>query len=154
MEDQMDLSEKIILLKRIDIFAGLSVSELSAIASITEEAAYPAGDVIIREGDPGDSLYLVINGRVSVIKGRDDGSEMELDQIDEGDYFGEMALFEDLKRSASIKTITDTRLLFLHTLEFNEMVREYPQIALEICKALGARIRKLHEKMKAETTTC
>lgn len=149
MDGPMAISEKILLLKRIDIFAGLSVSELSAIASVTEEVDYPVGERVIQEGDAGDALYLIISGKVAVVKTLEDSTEMELDQITTGDYFGEMALFEDAKRSASIATLEATRLLFLHKQDFNEMVREYPQIALAICNALSERIRKLHQKMKA-----
>ncbi len=149
MEGPMAVSEKILLLKRIDIFAGLSVSELSAIASVTEEIDYLPGVKVIQEGDTGETLYLIVSGTVAVVKQLEDGSEIELDQIGAGDYFGEMALFEDTKRSASIVTQEGTRLLFLHKQDFNEMVREYPQIALAICNALSDRIRKLHQKMRA-----
>lgn len=149
MEDAMAISEKILLLKRIDIFEGLNISELSAIASVTEELDYLADARVIQEGDTGDTLYLVISGNTAVVKKLEDGTEIELDQIAAGDYFGEMALFEDTKRSASIVTLEPTRLLYLHKQDFNEMVREYPQIALAICTALSGRIRKLHQKMKA-----
>ena len=149
MEGPMAISEKTLLLKRIDIFAGLTVSELSAIASITEEIDYPPDAQVICQGDSGETLYLIISGKVGVEKRLEDGTEMELDQISAGDYFGEMALFRDPKRSASIVTLEPTRLLFLHKQEFNDMVLEYPQIALAICNALSERIRKLHQKMKA-----
>ncbi|MGC1438971.1 MAG: cyclic nucleotide-binding domain-containing protein, partial [Burkholderiaceae bacterium] len=143
------ISEKILLLNRIDIFAGLSVVELSAIATACEEVDFPPGARVISQNDAGDTLYLIISGKVAVMKTREDGVEMELDQMTSGDYFGEMALFEDSKRSAGIVTLEDTRLLFLHKQEFNDMVREYPQIALAICNALSGRIRRLHQRMEA-----
>ncbi|HUU80805.1 MAG TPA: cyclic nucleotide-binding domain-containing protein, partial [Acidobacteriota bacterium] len=65
-----------------------------------------------------------------------------------GDYFGEMALFEDDVRSATIRTAEESHLLVLHKREFAEIVREYPQIALHICKVLSQRIRELHQKIK------
>jgi hypothetical protein len=148
MENETTLSDKIILLRGIEIFEALSVGELAAVGSITEETDYPAGEIVIREGEPGETLYLIIKGEVSVIKGLDSDSEIELDRIGEGDYFGEMALFEDIERTASIKTETDSRLLMLHKQEFKQIVREYPQIALEICKVLSLRIRRLHGKIK------
>lgn len=155
-EDAMDnpttISEKILLLKRIDIFEGLSVSELSAIATASEEVDYEAGERVIEQSDAGDTLYLIISGTVAVMKKREDGSEMELDQMTAGDYFGEMALFEDARRSASIVTVEKTRLLYLHKAEFNDMVREYPQIALAICGALSGRIRRLHQRMESLST--
>ena len=148
MDNETTLSDKIILLRGIEIFEGLSVGELAAVASITEETDYPAGEIVIREGEPGETLYLVIKGEVSVIKGLGTENEIELDRIGSGDYFGEMALFEDIARTASIKTEADSRLLILHKQEFNQIVREYPQIALEICKVLSLRIRRLHGKFE------
>ncbi|NNK85616.1 MAG: cyclic nucleotide-binding domain-containing protein, partial [Desulfobacterales bacterium] len=64
------------------------------------------------------------------------------------DYFGEMALLDDIARSATIRTKQESHLLVLHKLEFTEIVREYPQIALQISKELSRRLRKQKEKMK------
>ena len=148
METETAISDKILLLKGIEIFEGLTVGELAAVASVSEEADYPAGEVVIREGDPGETMYLIIRGQVSVIKGLGSDTEIELDRIEQGDYFGEMALFENIARTASIRTDTPSRLLILHKQEFKEIVREYPQIALEICKVLSGRIRRLHDKIR------
>jgi CRP-like cAMP-binding protein len=128
------------------------VGELAAIASVTEEVDFAQGEVVIREGEPGETMYLVIKGEVAVIKElpeEEKAKEIELDRIRAGDYFGEMALFEDRPRSATIRTAEDCRFLVLHKREFTEIVREYPQIALHICKALSDRLLKLHEKLKA-----
>jgi len=149
MTDEKTISEKIMLLKGIEIFQGLSVSELAAIASVVEEVDYPAGKIIIKEGTSGETLYLMINGEVSVIKDLGGINEVEMDRMTTGDYFGEMALFEDAVRSASIRTEKPSAFMVLHKQEFNEIVREYPQIALEICKVLIGRIRHLHQKIES-----
>lgn len=146
---QLAVTDKILYLKGIEIFEELSVGELSAIASITEEVISEAGEVVIKENDPGDTLYLVTSGEVSVIKGLGGKSEFEIDRIGEGDYFGEMVLFEDIKRTASIRAEKASRFLVLHKQEFKEMVREYPQIALHICKVLSGRLRRLHKKIES-----
>jgi len=148
MEESISIPDRILHLRDIQIFESLSVSELAAIASVTEEVVYPEGTVVIKEGDSGETMYMIITGDVSVIKGQEGGHEIELDRIHEGDYFGEMALFEDQVRSATIRAEDETRLLVLHKREFNEIVREYPQIALHICKELSHRLRKLHEKVR------
>lgn len=149
MQQEITLSDKVLLLKGIEIFEGLSVSELAAVASVTEEIDHPTGEIVIREGSTGETMYLVITGEVSVIKNLGAPGEIELDRIRSGDYFGEMALFENIARSASIRTEEDSRFLVLHKQEFNEIVREYPKIALEICKVLSGRIRKLHQKIQS-----
>ncbi len=147
MEAKITIPDKILYLKGIEIFEGLSVSELAAVASVTEEVTFPAGDIVIREGSPGDTMYLIVEGTVSIIKDAGKETEFELDRIKQGDYFGEMALFEDQVRSATVKTEQPSRFLFLHKEEFKEIVREYPEIALHICKVLSSRLRKLQEKV-------
>ena len=150
METEITIPDKILRLKGINIFEGLSVSELAAIASVTEELACEKDEVVIKEGEAGETMFLIINGTVSVLKGmeKEGAREIELARIGVGDYFGEMALFEDTVRSASIKASEDSRFLVLHKQEFTEIVREYPQIALHICKALSGRMRELHEKLQ------
>jgi ATP/ADP translocase len=150
METSSSIPDKILRLRGIQIFEGLSVSELAAIASVTEEVVYPISTLVIREGETGETMYMIIAGEVSVNKSQEGGSEIELDRILVGDYFGEMALFEDVVRSATIRTVEETRLLVLHKQEFTEIVREYPQIALHICRILSQRIRVLHEKIKRD----
>ena len=150
METEISIPDKILRLKGINIFEGLSVSELAAIASVTEEVDYPGGEIVIREGESGETMFLIVKGEVSVIKGAGEEGEREIElaRIGTGDYFGEMALFEDAVRSATIRTAEEARFLILHKQEFTEIVREYPQIALHICKALSARMRELHAKIK------
>jgi len=148
METSISIPDKIFHLKGIQIFEGLSVSEMAAIASVTEEVIHPEGEDVIIEGEQGETMYMIVSGEVSVIKGQGEGDEIELDRIHPGDYFGEMALFEDEVRSATIRTVEETNLLVLHKREFTEIVREYPQIALHICTVLSQRLRKLHERVQ------
>ena len=149
MADETTISEKIMLLKGIELFKSLSVGELAAIASVVEEIDYPVGEIIIQEGDAGDTLFLMVSGEVSVIKDLGEINEIEIDRMKDGEYFGEMALFEDMVRSVSIRTEKPSAFMVLHKQEFKEIVREYPQIALEICKVLSSRIRHLHQKIEA-----
>ena len=148
MASEVVVTDKILLLKKIEMFEGLTVAELAAVGSVTQDVHYQPGEVVIKRGDMGETMYLMISGEVSVHIGDESGQEIEVDRIREGDYFGEMALFEDVARSATIRTETDSRLLMLHKQEFNEIVKEYPEIALTICKVLSSRIRTLHEKIK------
>ena len=151
METEITIPDKILRVKGINIFEGLSVSELAAIASITEELECGKDEFVLREGEAGETMYLIIKGSVSVLKGveKEGAREIELARMGAGDYFGEMALLEDTVRSASIKTSEDSRFLVLHKQEFTEIVREYPQIALHICRALSSRIRDLGEKLQS-----
>jgi len=118
---------------------------------VTEEAVFEAGKTVFRQGDPGDTLYLILDGEVSILKEQNEAQgcgEIELARIGNGDYFGEMALFEDTGRSATIRTTREARFLVLYKREFTEIVREYPQIAIHICKVLSQRIRRQDEKIE------
>ncbi len=124
MSDDLAITDKILYLKKIDIFEELSVGELAAVASITETRRKPEDAIVIREGNVGETLYLLIDGEVSVIKGFETEHEVQLDRIMSSDYFGEMALFEDETRSATIKTERPSTFLVLHKQEFKEIVKE------------------------------
>ena len=89
-------------------------------------------------------MYIITDGEVSVLRNRDDGEMFEVDRMHGNVYFGEAALFVDhvLRISITIRVEREARLLILHKREFNEIVREYPQIALHICKKLSHRLRK------------
>jgi hypothetical protein len=153
METQasIGLSDKILHLKNIEIFADLSVNELAAVASVTEEASFGEGEMVFREGEPGDTLFLILEGEVAVIKDCNVEKEIELDSIGSGEYFGEMALFGDDRRSATIRVRKAARFLSLQKQELQEIVREYPQIALHVCKVLSGRIRGLHGKISGNS---
>ncbi|MBR9980350.1 MAG: cyclic nucleotide-binding domain-containing protein [Desulfatitalea sp.] len=147
MDNALTITDKILLLRNIAIFSGLSVSELGAIATVTETTEFPENETVIREGEPGEEVFLIISGTVSVSKQGDGGNQIQLDTMTEGDYFGEMALFEEMARSATIRTTAPSRFLILHKLAFTELVREYPRIALQICTALSQRLRNLQSRL-------
>ena len=154
LTDQLDLVLRILHIKNIGIFQGLPVGELAAIGMVTEEISYGAHEVVIREGERGESLYLIIEGDVSVIKGEETENCDEIAALAAGDYFGEMALIEDAPRSATIRTRSQARFMVLTKQEFTRIVREHPQIALNICKALSKRIRNLHGKLGEQERSC
>jgi len=149
--DAIPLTDKILHLKQIEIFGDLSINELAAVASVAEEAAFDEGEQVFIEGERGDTLYLVLDGGVAVIKDCGTGKEIELDNIGAGEYFGEMALFAGDPRSATIRVKKNARFLALHRQELEEIVSEYPQIALHVCRVLSKRIRRLHAKISDQS---
>jgi len=139
--------DKIIHLKKIYIFSDLQVRELAAIGSITVERDYPKDEIVVKEGEAGDTMFLIISGEVSVIRNHGTEQETFIAKITEDDYFGEMALFEDKPRSATVKTNTEAKLLVLGKLEFEEIMREFPQISINICRVFSQRIREVQKKL-------
>jgi CRP-like cAMP-binding protein len=142
--------ERVIHLKKIPLFSELQVRELTAIGSIAEEKTFPAGSKIIQEGDVGDSLYLVLKGMVSVVKGLGSPDELQLAEIGPDDYFGDIALFDRQPRSATVLAREETEVLELSRFEFEEIMREFPQIAIHACRVFSRRVRELQVKVQGE----
>lgn len=100
--------QKASVLKNLPIFSGLTDDELCRIAPIMKLVSFKNGEVVITEGDEGDSLFIIKSGAVEVFKSEGTGEEISLGLLPEGSYFGEFSLFDDHPRSASVKAVGDT----------------------------------------------
>ncbi len=138
--------ERILQLKKIPFFSEFQVRELTAIASIVQEKTFAEGTQIIQEGEVGESLYLVLRGRVAVIKELGRPAELHIAEIGPDDYFGEMALFDRQPRSASVVAKVETHVLELSRFEFEEIMKEFPQIAIDACRVFSQRLRELQQR--------
>jgi len=128
--------EKVLFLKSIDLFSQIPGEDLAAVALIASEEAKDQGDEIFNEGEAGDALYLVIDGRVRVHK-----QERVIAELGERECFGEMALLDAAPRSATVTAVIDTSLLKLTRDDFQEIMSEKPEIAMGIIKVLTRRLR-------------
>ena len=130
--------DKLQFLQKTELFAELPETELKAISQIANEVFYPAGSMLFEEGDEGDSLYLIVEGKVSIIKA---GTEVLF--FDEKGYcLGEIALIDNKPRSATVKTVKPTQFLRITRNDFfNAMVRE-PRIGSGMFRVLNEKIRR------------
>ena len=130
--------DKLQFLQKTELFAELPEAELKAISQIANEVAYPAGSMLFEEGDEGDSLYLIVDGKVSIIKA---GTEVLF--FDEKGYcLGEIALIDNKPRSATVKTVKPTQFLRITRNDFyNAMARE-PRIGSGMFRVLNDKIRR------------
>lgn len=116
---------------------------------------YKAGEVIIRQGDAGDCMYIIQSGRVEVIT-KKDGKEIKLAEMGEGDFFGEMALFEKNVRSATVRPLGEVRLLTVDKKMFLRKIHEDPSLAFRVMQKMSHRIRELNNELMRVTSarTC
>lgn len=135
------------VLKRVPLFTDLSEAELARFAEVTREREYPKNSVIVFEDDPGDALYIVSTGQVKVVLIGEDGREVILSVLDDGDFFGEMALIDDEPRSAHVIAMRDSHLLVLRREDFQAQLEQHPQIALKVLRVLVQRLRRADEKI-------
>jgi CRP/FNR family cyclic AMP-dependent transcriptional regulator len=134
-------------LRRVPLFAELSDEEIERVADLARERAYPKGSVILFEDDPGDALYVVATGSVKVVLIGEDGREVILSVLKEGDFFGEMALIDDEPRSAHVIAMEDSNLLVLRREDFQHRLREAPGMAVGLLHALSRRLREADDKI-------
>jgi CRP-like cAMP-binding protein len=134
-------------LKRVPLFADLAEAELSRFAEVTREREYPRNSVILFEDDPGDALYIVSNGQVKVVLIGEDGREVILSVLSDGDFFGEMSLIDDEPRSAHVIAMKDSHVLVLRRDDFQAQVQQFPAIALKLLKVLVHRLRRADVKI-------
>ncbi|MGD2246036.1 MAG: cyclic nucleotide-binding domain-containing protein [Candidatus Aminicenantes bacterium] len=107
---------------------------------------YTDGEVIIRQGEPGDCMYEIQDGQVEVIQEKD-GQDVRLAVLSKGDFFGEMAIFEREVRSATVRAEGETRVLTIDKRTFLRRITEDPSIAFRIVERMSRRIRELNAEI-------
>jgi PPM family protein phosphatase len=134
------------VMKRVFLFRSLSEPERLVIAPYLEEVSFEAGEVIVHENEPGDSFFVLINGRVDVTRG-----PTHLTTIRTGGHFGELALARPVRRSATVTALQRTTMLSLSRDRFHELVRNKPEmgarLALALLDTVGNRLRDLSERL-------
>ena len=135
--------EKLISLKSIPMFSDLDVFTLQQIQKISVYKKISVGETIIVEGEEGTNLYIVITGKVGVFKGG-----ILINEIGKGGLFGEMAIIEKQRRSATIMTIEDTNFLIIEGDDFVKLLERNSSISMSVIKTLTGRLRKMLEEGK------
>ena len=134
-------------LKRVPLFSDLTEAELARFTEVVREREYPKNSVILFEDDPGDALYIVSSGQVKVVLIGEDGREVILSVLSDGDFFGEMSLIDDEPRSAHVIAMKDSHLLVLRRDDFQHQIQQLPSIALKVLKVLVGRLRRADAKI-------
>ena len=122
----------------------LASLEREVLDHLMVEQFYDPGEIVIHEGSPGDAMYLIWSGRLAVLKGDFDAPDVLLYR-EPGEVIGEMALLEDKARSASVVAIDESRLLRIGRTAFQELLRQKPEISINIMSYLSARLRAAHD---------
>lgn len=129
--------EKVLFLKSIDLFRALPGEDLAQIAEIAAEVPVGAGDLVFGEGEQGDALYIVVEGRVRIFRG-----DKVITEMGERAVFGEMSVLDSEPRSASVAAVVESMLLKIGREEFKDILIERPEISLGIMRVLSRRLRE------------
>ncbi|MDQ1333885.1 MAG: family transcriptional regulator, cyclic receptor protein [Thermodesulfobacteriota bacterium] len=129
------------ILSGVALFSLMKRRDLKRIAKLARHHSYDRGDVIVREGERDGRLFVIISGKVSVVKDLGGPSEKALRVLRSENYFGEMALIDEYVRTASVVVDERTEVLSLDQWNIREEIRKYPAIAIELLQTLGRRLR-------------
>jgi len=141
------VSEKVDLLTTVSLFSHLKEKELQRLASQSRYCSFKFGDVIIQEGERDDRLYILISGKVNVFKSYRTKKEKRLRSLESPTYFGEMALIDDLVRSATVVAVRDTKTLCLDKLDLDREIERSPIIAKKLLQMLNRRLLALEKTL-------
>ena len=136
-------------LAQTTLFAGLNKEDFAALAAHALDKLYPPHVLLAQESGPGDSLYVILSGSVKVYVSHENGDEVILAFLGPGEVFGEMALVDNHRRSASVMTVEPCRLLSVSKTAFRECLAKNPDIAFNLIKTLSGRIRLLNDNIKS-----
>ena len=135
------------LLARLEVFSALEERELREVAQLAVPRSYERGEVIFREGDRGDTCYVIRSGSVSVVREHQDGRVIALAELRAGAMFGELSMFGGETRSATVETLEPTRAVALLAADFQRLLRSHPEIAVKMLNALADRLREANARL-------
>lgn len=140
--------EKIIFLREVHFFEGMTVDQLKVLASVCEEELFANDAVIFNEGDPGGVMYVVVRGRVALERaGQRKGSTARIGTVEALSYFGEMTMFDDSPRTEKAIAIQDTLTLQLRREPLLALIRQYPDLSLKLINVLSRRLRESSDRI-------
>jgi CRP-like cAMP-binding protein len=135
------------VLQKVPLFSQLSAADLQRVVEVARDRTYPKNSVILFEDDPGDALFVLAKGQVKVVLIGEDGREVILSVLGEGEFFGEMALIDDEPRSAHVIAMEDSTLYVLRREDFQGILENAPGIGLALLRELSRRLRRVDEKV-------
>ncbi len=136
-------------IENVDLFDGLNAEELKLLRDSSVVREFAKNTVLIHEGDVADSLYVVETGRVKVYCSDKAGKDFVLNILESGDYFGELALLDDDRRSASVRAMDPTKVRIIYKEDFKAILDFHPNITRILNRNLTRRIRKLTNDVKS-----
>src|SRR5277367_2609279 len=147
----MRSSEVVELLGRVPVFSTLVQSDLERIAEMSVPRRFEPGEAVFREGDQSDTCYVVREGLARAVRSHGDGRTITLATFGPGDIFGELAMFEDERRSATIEAIEPTSVVGVLGGDMRRLMSEHPGIAMRLAVALAGRLRETNERLSRQS---
>jgi len=137
------------ILRTIPLFSELSDEEIDQISQGAVTQVYKKDNMVLIEEEVGSTMFVILDGRVKISRISDEGREVILSILCDGDFFGEMAILDGQTRSANAVTLEDTEMMIFRRDDFLEILYKYPQIAINLLKELAHRLRRSDSQIKS-----
>jgi CRP-like cAMP-binding protein len=147
----MRSAEVVELLARVPVLSTLDADDLERIAELAVPRQFEPGQVVFREGDASDTCYIVRSGRARAVREHQGGRTLTLATFGPGDIFGELAMFEDERRSATVEAIEPTSVVAVLGPDMRRLIVEHPGISARLVIALGRRLRETNERLTRQS---
>lgn len=144
-----DTEKKAALLKNVPLFSELGGNEIHALSEVSVVRIVPQDAIILLAEEEGDTLFVIVNGRVKVTVMSEDGREVILSILKAGDIFGEMSLLDGKPRSASVIATDQTELIMLRRSDFLNRLERFPQMASKMLSTLASRLRRTNRQVES-----
>jgi len=135
------------VLRTVPLFASFPDEQLRTLATVVSRRSASRGSIVIAAGDPTDSLYIILSGRLKVMMSDAEGKEVILSILSGGEFFGEMGLIDDAPRSASVVAIEPCELLVITRRDFKRCMTESAEMAMAVMRGLVRRLREADRKI-------
>jgi CRP/FNR family transcriptional regulator, cyclic AMP receptor protein len=143
--------ETIDLLHAVPVFSALAEDELGRVAEVAVPRTLEAGEIVFREGDESDTCYIVRDGHARAVREHADGRSLTLANFGPGDIFGELAMFGNERRSATVEALDHLELLAILGSDMRRLLRDHPDIAVKLLTALAGRLRDTNERLTRQS---
>jgi len=143
--------ETVALLRRVPVFSGLTGDDLVRVAEVSVPRFFDAGEVVFREGDDSDTCYIVRTGLARAIREHSDGRSITLSNFAPGDIFGELAMFDNERRSATVDMLEKTEVIAILGGDMRRLMSEHSEIAVKLISALAQRLRATNERLARQS---
>jgi CRP/FNR family transcriptional regulator, cyclic AMP receptor protein len=145
------LEESVELLEAVPVFETLAPADLRRVAEVAVPRRFPANTVVFREGDSSDTCYVVRSGHARAVRVHPDGRTISLAHFGPGDIFGELAMFDDERRSATVETLEDVEAVAVLGADMRRLLHDHCEIAVKLVIALGRRLREANERLARQS---
>jgi CRP/FNR family transcriptional regulator, cyclic AMP receptor protein len=135
------------LLRQTPLFSTLAPEELARVAEVASSDRFEPEQIVFREGDSSDSCYVIRSGHACALREHGDGRIMTLARFGPGDIFGELAMLDDHRRSATIKAIDELEVIAILGPDMLRLLGEHPQISVKLIAGLGQKLRETNERL-------